>query len=370
MPRGVCDGSQADRKISARLDASAPQTIPRGAVLGTAVRRRQFLQGGLALAGLSLGVGCARLPTLASGSSRAPRVGFLVAGGGGEPALDLDPFRRGLAELNLVEGRDVALEVRYAEGRLDRLDRLARELVVLPVAVIVARGAAAIRAAKGATDTTPIVMTAGGGDPVGAGLVASLAHPGGNVTGLSNLQAELSAKRLELLRAVRPGLASVGFLWTPSLPDRTREFADTEAAARSFGIGLRALEVSRPDDLAGALEVVIQEHLDALIVQTNNLLSPLRGQIAEFALGHRLPTATQNREYVVAGGLMYYGPDISDIFRRAATYVDKILKGASPANLPVEEPTTFDFVVNLQTAQALGLTIPQTVLAQATEIIQ
>ncbi|MFN8633949.1 MAG: ABC transporter substrate-binding protein [Chloroflexota bacterium] len=328
------------------------------------------MQGGLALAGLGLLAGCSRLSSSASGLPKVPRVGFLVAGTSAEPALDLEPFRQGLAELNLVEGRDLTLEVRYGDGQQDRLGDRARELVRLPVAVIVARGAAAIRAAKEATDTIPIVMTAGGGDPVGAGLVMSLAHPGGNVTGLSNLQAELSAKRLELLREVRPGLLGVGFLWTPSLPDRGRELSDTEAAARFFGMVVRTLEVNRPDDLDGALQAAIDGHLDTLIVQTNNVLSPLRSRIAEFAVRHRLVTATQNREYVVAGGLMYYGPDIPDIFRRAAIYVDKILKGASPADLPVQEPTTFELVVNLKTAHSIGLTIPQSILQQATEVIQ
>jgi putative ABC transport system substrate-binding protein len=330
-------------------------------------RRRDLLRVGLAGAGLAL-VGCERAPP-APPASKAPRVGFLVAGSP-EPALDVNPFRLGLADLNLVEGRDLVLEVRYAEGQVDRLDGLARELVQLPVAVIVARGAAAIRAAKGASDTIPIVMTAGGGDPVGAGLVASFARPGGNVTGLSNLQAELSAKRLELLREVLPSVSSVGFLWTPSLPDRTREFADTEAAARRVGVVVHSLEVSRPDDLDGAFRVAISSRLEALIVQTNNVLTAVRGRVADFALRQRLPTATQNREYVVAGGLMYYGPDIPGIFRRSATYVDKILKGASPGDLPVEEPTTFEFVLNLKTAQALGLAIPPPVLAQATEVIQ
>jgi putative ABC transport system substrate-binding protein len=190
------------------------------------------------------------------------------------------------------------------------------------------------------------------------------------VSTIPDRQAELSAKRLELLRDVQPRVSSVGFLWTPSLPDRTREYADTEAAAAHFGLAIHSLEVHRADDLEGAFQAAISSQVDALIVQTNNVLTAVRSVVADFALRNRLPTATQNREYVVVGGRMYYGPDIPAIFRRAATYVDKILKGASPADLPVEEPATFEFVLNLKTDQALGLIIPATVLAQATEIIQ
>jgi putative tryptophan/tyrosine transport system substrate-binding protein len=213
-------------------------------------------------------------------------------------------------------------------------------------------------------------MTRGGGDPVCAGLVASLARPGGNVTGLSSLQVELSGKRLDLLKEVRPGLSRVGFLWTPALPDRDRELADTEVAAQTLGIGIRALEVNDPNALEGALETALRERLDALFVQTGGLLTSMRSRISEFALRNGLPTATETRAWVAGGGLMYYGPNFPDQFRRAASYVDKLLQGVKPADLPVEQPTTFEFVINLRTAQALGLTIPQHVLAQATEIIQ
>jgi putative ABC transport system substrate-binding protein len=329
--------------------------------------RRQFVQG-VGVAGLGLLAGCGRLP--GQGPPQIARIGFLTNGTGDETALDLDPFRQGLADLGLIDGQNIILETRSAEGQFDRLGDLARELVALPVAVLVARGAAAIRAAKEATNTTPIVMTRGGGDPVGAGLVASLSRPGGNVTGLSSLQVELSGKRLELLTDVRPGLSRVGFLWTPALPDRDRELADTEAAASTLGMGIHSLKVNNSNDLDGAFEAALREHLDALRIQGNFLLTGMRAEIAEFALRNRLPTATENRPSVVAGCLMYYGPNFPDHFRRAASYVDKILKGAKPADLPVEQPTTFELVINLKTAQALGLTIPQHVLLQATEVLQ
>jgi len=331
--------------------------------------RRQVVQGAGA-AGLALLAGCGRPPGQAQPPAKVARIGFLASGSPDDPALYLDAFRQGLAELNLIEGQNVALETRYGEGQLDRIGELARELVRLPVAVLVARGAAPIRAAKEATNTTPIVMAAGGGDPVGTGLVSSLAHPGGNVTGLSDLRTELSAKRLQLLTDIRPGLSRVGFLWTPALPDRAQELADTEVAARTLGVGIHAIEVSTANDLDGAFETALREHLDALLIQTNGLLNTMRPRIAEFALRNRLPTAAQDRQLIVAGGLLYYGPNLPDQLRRAAYYVDRILKGANPADLPIEQPTKFDFVINLQTAQALGLTIPHHVLLQATEVIQ
>ena len=331
--------------------------------------RRQFVQG-VGVAGLGLLAGCGRLPGQAPPAAKVARIGFLSGGAPVDAAMYLDPFRQGLAELNLIEGQHLVLEIRYAEGQLDRLGDLARELVRLPVAVIVAAGATPTRAAKDATNTTPIVMVSGGGDPVGARLVASLARPGGNVTGLSNLRVELSGKQLELLTAIRPGLSRVGFLWTPALPERARELADAEVAGRSLGVGIRSLEVNNSNDLDGAFEAALREDLDALVIQSNGLLNPLRTRIAEFALRNRLPTVAQNPGFVVAGGLLYYGPNLADEFRRAAIYVDKILKGAKPADLAVEQPMRFDFVINLKTAQALGLTIPPHVLLQATEVLQ
>ena len=331
--------------------------------------RRQLMQG-MGAVGLGLLAGCGRLPGQAQPPAKVARIGFLASGSPDDPALSLDAFRQGLAEFNLIEGQNVALEIRYGEGQLDRIGDLARELVRLPVAVLVARGAAPIRAAKEATNTTPIVMAAGGGDPVGTGLVTSLARPGGNVTGLSDLRTELSAKRVQLLTDIRPGLSRVGFLWTPALPDRAQELADTEAAARTFGVGVHAIEVSAANDLDGAFETALREQLDALLIQTNGLLNTMRPRIAEFALRNRLPTAAQDRQLVVAGGLLYYGTNLPGQLRRAAYYVDRILKGAQPADLPVEQPREFDFVINARTAQALGLTIPHHVLLQATEVIQ
>jgi putative tryptophan/tyrosine transport system substrate-binding protein len=331
--------------------------------------RREFVQGA-GLGGIALLLACERLPGQAQAPAEVARIGFLASGSPDDPALNLDAFRQGLAELNLIEGQNVVLETRYGEGQLDRISDLARELVRLPVAVLVARGAAPIRAAKEASNITPIVMAAGGGDPVGTGLVSSLARPGGNVTGLSDLRTELSAKRLQLLTDIRPGLSRVGFMWTPALPDRLQELEDTEAAARTLGVGIHALEVATANDLDGAFETALGEHVDALLIQVNGLLNTLRTRAAEFALRNRLPTAAQDRQLVVAGGLMYYGPNLPDQLRRTAYYVDRILKGANPAELPIEQPTTFDCVINLQTARALDLTIPQHVLLQATEVLQ
>jgi putative tryptophan/tyrosine transport system substrate-binding protein len=331
--------------------------------------RRQFVQG-VGVLGLWLVAGCERLPGPTQAPAKIARIGFLASGSPDDPGLYLDEFRDGLAAFNLIEGQNVVLETRYGEGQLDRIGDLARELVQLPVAVLVARGAAPIRAAKEATNTTPIVMALGGGDPVGTGLVSSLARPGGNVTGLSDLRTELSAKRLQLLTDIRPGLSRVGFLWTPALPDRAQELADTEVAASSLGVGVHAIEVSAANDLDGALETVRREHLDALLIQANGLLNSLRTRIAEFALRNRLPTAAQDRQWAVAGALVYYGANFPHQLRRAAYYVDRILKGANPADLPVEQPREFDCVINLRTAQALGLILPPHVLLQATEVIQ
>jgi putative ABC transport system substrate-binding protein len=331
--------------------------------------RRRFVQGAR-VAGLALLAGCGAWPGPTQAPAKVARIGFLASGAPEDPGLYLDEFRHGLAEFNLIEGQNVVLETRYGEGQLDRIRDLAQELVQLPVAVLVARGAAPIRAAKEATNMTPIVMALGGGDPVGTGLVSSLARPGGNVTGLSDLRVELSAKRLQLLTDIRPGLTRVGFLWTPALPDRGEELLDTQAAARTLGASIHAIEVSAANDLDRAFETALGERLDALLIQANGLLNSLRPRIADFALRNRLPTAAQDRQWAVAGALMYYGANFPHQLRRAAYYVDRILNGANPADLPIEQPREFDFVINLKTAQALDLTIPPHVLMQATEVIQ
>jgi putative ABC transport system substrate-binding protein len=328
--------------------------------------RRRFLQGGLALASLGLLAGCASLPIGPQRQSRLPRVGYLGSGGGQERAAD---FRQGLADHGYVEGRNIIVEWRDSEGRADRLPGLAAELVRLPVDVLVADQSSAIRPAKDATDTIPIVM-ANSASPVEAGFIASLARPGGNITGLTNIGRELIQKRLELLKAAVPSLARVGVLWNPDLTDREGDFQLAGAAARALGLELRSLEARDADALGAAFERASAERVDGLFSIDSPVLVTSAPRVGELARRHRLPMSSANRNLVAAGGLLAYGANRHALYRRAAAYVDKILKGADPAEMPVEAPTTFDLVINLGTAQALGLTIPPSVLQQATEVIQ
>jgi putative ABC transport system substrate-binding protein len=277
-------------------------------------------------------------------------------------------FRQGLRDLGYSEGQNVTLEWRASSSSVNQYPELAADLVGLSVDVIVAQGLTATRAAKQASVTTPVVM-AYSPDPVRNGFVASLARPGGNVTGLATLTGQLSAKRLELFRDTVPGLARVAMLWSPTA-DRAYEFAETAAAAQALGLGLQSVELSLGGDLESALERLLQGRAEALFLQGNLVNNRYRAEIGEFATAHRLPTIASTRASVEVGMLMSYGADIPALNRRAAYYVDRILKGASPADLPVEQPTTFEFVISLKTAQALGLTIPEHVLLQATEIIQ
>ena len=304
---------------------------------------------------------CAMLFALCS-SARAqqarkvPRIGYLSTG----PTLQ--QFRQRMRELGYVEEKNVLFEDRYAEGgKLDRLPDLAAELVRMKVDVIVTTGTPAIQAAKQATTTIPIVM-ANVSDPVAAGFVASLARPGGNITGLSNLAPDLAGKRLELLKETLPKLTRVAYIWDPSNPSLARISREAQAAARELGITLQSLEVRNAEELGSAFEAAIRERAGALWVPAP-MVSPYRRGITDFAGKTHLPLIYETRQYVEdAGGLMSYGPDFGDLDRRAATYVDKILKGAKPADLPVEQPTKFELVINLKTAKALGLTIPQSVL--------
>jgi putative ABC transport system substrate-binding protein len=292
-----------------------------------------------------------------------PRIGYLSSGSEQERA---DGFRQGLEEAGYVEGRTIVVERR--EGQLDRLSELAAELIRLPVDVLVASGAAAVAASMRATSTIPIVM-ANSASPVEDGFVASLARPGGNVTGLTSLSRELIGKRLELFKEAVPGVSRVGVLWNPGIAERAGEFQLAEAAAGPLGLELRSFEARDPSALDTAFERAVQERLDGLYLLDNIVLTSNPGRIGQFVRDQRLPMMSWNRPFVVAGGLIAYGPNLPAMGRRAATYVDKILKGASPADLPVERPPTFDFVLSLQTAQALGLTIPPSIVQQATEII-
>jgi putative ABC transport system substrate-binding protein len=315
----------------------------------------------------------APLATEAQPATSVHRVGRLLAVGspaaGPEPAFEA--FRQGLRALGYVEGQTVVIEDRYAEGSQERLRDLATELVRLPVDVIVAEGAAAIRAAQHATRTIPIVMAATF-DPVGQGFVASLAHPEGNITGLSFLSAELPGKRLEILKETVPQSTRIAVLISAAHPYSTSVMGNLTEAARALGLHLQVVEVRRAEELADAFAAMTRAGADAVIAIEEALLlnSPRGGIVADLAAKRRLPVMYSWREWVEAGCLMSYGPSRPDVLRRAATYVDKILKGTKPADLPVEQATTFEFVINLKTAQALGLTIPPSLLLQATDVIR
>jgi putative tryptophan/tyrosine transport system substrate-binding protein len=287
------------------------------------------------------------------------------------PASDslLEAFRQGLRELGYFESQNLFMEFRYAEGNQERLPDLAAELVRLPVEVIVAGGAPAIRAAQYATRTIPIVM-GGSFDPVAEGFVASLARPGGNITGLSWLSAELPGKRLELLKETGPQSTRIAVLANPASPAYAPLLHNLTVASRALGLHLHLVELRRAEELDSAFAAMTRADADAIIVLEDALIGPLRGRIAGLAGKSRLPTMCEWRPSVAAGCLMSYGARQPDTYRRAATYVDKILKGTKPDDLPVEQPTTFELVINLETAQALGLTVPPAVLFQATEVLR
>jgi putative ABC transport system substrate-binding protein len=280
-----------------------------------------------------------------------------------------EAFQQGLRELGYVEGQNLAIEPRGAEGRYERLPDLAAELVRLQPDVLVSSATPATRAAQQATSTIPIVFIAVG-DPVGLGIVASLDRPGGNVTGVSDLFVGLSGKRLELLKETVPGVSRVAALWNPSNPAIALEWSGTQEAGRMLGLEVQSVEAHSADDLAGAFETIARERADALIVLSDPLISLGNAQILDFAVRSRLPTMHSQRATVEAGGLMSYGPSLTGLSRRGAYYVDRILKGTKPANLPVEQPREFELVVNRRTAQALGLTIPADVWLQTTEVIE
>ena len=298
------------------------------------------------------------------------RIGVLEVVGVASNATNLSAFRQGLAELGYVEGQNVVIEYRSADGRPERFSDLATELVRLKVDVIVTRGTPATLAAKQATQTIPIVMASSGGDPVFEGIVASLTRPGGNVTGLHIMAPpELGGKRLQLLKEAVPGSSRIGILWNPDLytPLIVR---DTERTARAMGVPLKSLEVQRSEPFEQLFETALFGQVDALIAVEDSLTFTYRTRILDFAAMSRLPGIYGLREFVDAGGLMSYGTDRRDLYRRCATYVHRILTGASPADLPVEPPIKFELAINLKTARALGLTIPPALLRRADYIIQ
>jgi ABC-type uncharacterized transport system substrate-binding protein len=298
------------------------------------------------------------------------RIGFL-SGGFPSPSHWTTTLPKGLRTLGYVEGKNITIESRFAEGKPDRLPALADELVRLKVEVIVAGGTNDARAAQNATKTIPIVTTGIGIDPVDVGLVESLARPGANVTGITNLSTELGGKRLELLKEVAPKVTRVAVLYDPAASGSMHEVKETlPVAARALGLTVRSWEVRDADGFEKVRAALRKERPDGLYVAGGPLTSKNGTRIAEFALKSRLPAVYGDRGYIEAGGLMYYGADLADINRRVATFVDKILKGAKPADLPVEQPTKFELVINLKTAKEIGLTIPPNVLARADRIIR
>ena len=335
----------------------------------SSMKRRDFitLLGGAAAWPLA-----ARAQQTSGRTAKMPRVGMLMAGPAAHSAAILDPFYRGLHELGYVEGQNLAIERRDGDWKPDRLPALAAELVELKVDIIVAWSTPTARAAKQATNSIPIIAAVMA-DPVGDELVANLARPGGNVTGTTFLGPELVPKRLQLLRDVVPGLARVAALWHPhAYGERTMASVvrDIEDAARTLGMQLQLVPADGPDDIASAFSTMAKERADAFMVFPSPMLFGEHRRIVELAASNRLPGMYQAREFVDAGGLMSYGANLDDLFRRTATYVDKILKGAKPADLPVERPTKFELVINLKAARTVGLTINRDILLVADEVIE
>jgi len=301
--------------------------------------------------------------------TKVPRIGYLDATSPAAASARVGVFRQALRELGYVEGKNIVVEYRWAEGKIERVPNLAAELVHLKVNVIVTGGPQSTRAAKNATLTIPIVM-AQDPDPIGNGFVASLARPGGNITGLSILAPELSGKQLELLKEIVPNLSRVALLHQSTEPGTSQILRETERAAKALGIHLQYLDLRRPTDIETAFRNASKGHSDAVLVLFSSFLFPRRTQVVDLAVKRRMPTIFGRPEYVEDGGLMSYGMSFTDLYRRGATYVDKILKGAKPADLPVEQPTKFEFVINLKAAKQIGLTIPPTVLARADKVIK
>jgi ABC-type uncharacterized transport system substrate-binding protein len=304
-------------------------------------------------------------------AEKVPRIGYLSQLDPAGESTRSEPFRLALRELGYIEGQNIATEYRYAEGKLDRLPELAAELVRLKVDVIVTGGDNPVRAAKNATKTIPIVMSGRGIDPVEAGFVESLARPGGNVTGITYLSAELGGKRLELLKEAAPKIARVAVFYDPATPLNVLDVKEVlPVAARSLGLTIRSWEVRDADGFEKVFTALNKQRPDGLYVPGSRLMNANQKRIIDFALKSRLPSVYGNREYVDAGGLMSYGADLADSYRRVAYFVDRILKGAKPADLPVEQPTKFELVINLKTAKQIGLTIPQSVMYRAERVIK
>jgi putative ABC transport system substrate-binding protein len=303
---------------------------------------------------------------------KVQRIGYLSASDPATESTRSEGIRRALRELGYIDGQNIAFEYRYAEGKLDWQPELAAELVRLKVNIIVAAGTdRTVRAAKNATNTIPIVMMGSGSDPVEIGLIESLARPGGNITGVANLARELGGKRLELLKEAVPKLARVAVLYNPAIPTGVVEMKEVlPVAARALRLTLQPWEIRTADDFERVFTALNKDHPDGLYVTSNPLTRGKSKRVRDFALKSRIPSVHGGREYVEAGGLMSYGADTAETYRRVAYYVDRILKGAKPADLPVEQPTKFELVINLKTAKQIGLTIPQSVLYRADRVIK
>jgi putative tryptophan/tyrosine transport system substrate-binding protein len=319
-----------------------------------------FLLVGLPLASVHL--------TEAQQPKKTPRIGFLLAPSRSAVSESLDSFRKGLRDLGYLEGQNIVIEYRYAEGKFDRLPDFAADLVRLKVDVIAAGGSPAIQAARDSTRTIPIVMT-GLTDPVAWGVIASLDRPGGNITGLSLGGYELIGKRLELLKETVPRVTRIAFFWSQS-PAPDMRSKETQAASQALGLRIQSLEVRGPNDFEPAFQAALKGRAGGLTVEPSPVFTTNRHRILSFAAKNRLPGIYPWREYVEDGGLMSYAPSLSDLYRRAAYYVDKILKGTKPADLPVEQPTKFEFIINLKTAKQIGVAIPQSVLYRADKVVK
>jgi ABC-type uncharacterized transport system substrate-binding protein len=331
-------------------------------VSGNNIRRRDFI---------AAAAGAAAWPMAAPAqqSAKVPRIGFLFYGSPGPPSPELDAFQQGLRELGYIEGQNVTVEYRFARGQVERLPELAGELVRLKLDAVVAPATPASVAAKQATSTIPIVF-AGVADAVGAGLISNLARPGGNVTGLTSISAELGGKRLELLKGVVPNTSRVAVLHNPADPSNMLLLKELQAAAPALGLTLQPVEVRNPGEFAGAFAAMTRERADAFFGAAGILTFEHRDSIVNLAAESRIPAMWGHRQFVEAGGLMSYAVNFYDQVRRAAGYVDQILKGAKPGDLSVQQPTKFEFILNLKTARTLGLSLPPAPLALADEVIE
>jgi len=309
------------------------------------------------------------LPAEAQQSPKVSRIGYLGLSFPSANAARIEALQQGLRDLGYIEGKNIVFEWRWAEGKADRIPDLAAELVKLKVDIIVTGGSTATRAAKKATVTIPIVMSQDS-DPVGSGFVASLAKPGGNITGLSSYAAELSGKRLELLKEVLPRLSRVAVLGNSTAPQNARALKDTELAGDALGMKLQYLDVLGPKDIETAFRAASNGRAEGLLALNSFVVSAHQKQIIDLTLKNRLPAVYGQPEFMEIGGLVYYGASYTDLFRRAAAYVDKILKGTKPADLPVEQPKKFDFIINLKAAKQIDLTIPPNVLVRADKVIK